>query len=180
MRDADRRKLYSRGRFIKKARAAGKLTDLWNPEKLFPPGYEYEWERNSVVLLFGIGVGLSLQFFGRLYQAAEVLYEYTDRRRVLREDAIAASFGHLVTGHWGLYVPLVLFLTAMMIYHYSYYYRVTRSIYLMRRLPRRGVVFKSCVMGPLTGLGMAAVVLALLYLLYYGIYVLVIPGECLP
>lgn len=150
------------------------------PEKFFPPGYEYEWERNSAVLLLGIGVGLSFQFFERLYQAAEVLYEYTDRKRVLREDVMAASFGQLVTGHWGLYVPLVLFLAAMTIYHYIYYYRVTRSIYLMRRLPRRGVVFKSCVMGPLLGFGMAAAFVALLYLLYYGMYLLVIPGECLP
>lgn len=153
---------------------------LRNPEKFFPPGYKYEWERNSAVLLFGIGVALSLQFFGRLHQAAEVLYEYTDRGRMIREDAAAASFWQLVTGHWGLFVPLVLFLTVMTIYHYIYYYRGTRSIYLMRRLPRRGVVFKSCVTGPLIGLGMAIVILAPLYLLYYGIYLLVIPGECLP
>ena len=153
---------------------------LWNPEKCFPPGYEYEWERNSAVLLLGIGAGLSLQFFERLYRAAEVLYEYTDRKRVLREDVTAASFGQLVTGHWGLYIPLVLFLAVMTIYHYIYYYRVTRSIYLMRRLPRRGVMFKSCVLGPLLGVGAAAAVLSLLYLLYYGMYLLVIPGECLP
>lgn len=180
MGEADRRKLHSRGQFIQKTRAEGKLTVLWNPEKFFPPGYEYDWERKSAVLLLGIGAGLSFQFFGRLYRAAAALYEYTDRRRVLRKDAMAASFGQLVTGHWGLYVPLVLFLTAMMIYHYIYYYRETRSIYLMRRLPRRGVVLKSCVLGPLLGLGMAAVILALLYLLYYGVYLLVIPGECLP
>lgn len=180
MGDTDNRKLHSRGRFIQKARAGGKQTDLWNPEKIFPPGYEYEWERNSAVLLLGTGVGLSLLFYRRLHQAAEVLYEYTDRRRVLRKDAVAVSFQQLVENHWGLYVPLLLFLTAMMIYHYIYYYRETRSIYLMRRLPRRGVVFKSCVMGPLLGFGVAVVILMLLYLLYYGCYLLVIPGECLP
>ena len=180
MDDIYRRLSFGSGHSKQKVRAGRKKTGLWNPEKFFPPGYEYEWERNSAVLLFGIGVALSLQFFGRLYQAAEALYEYTDRGRVLREDVVAASFGHLVTGHWGLYVPLVLFLTAMMIYHYIYYYRVTRSIYLMRRLPGRGVVLKSCVAGPLTGLGMVIVILALLYLMYYGIYLLVIPGECLP
>lgn len=180
MRDTDRRSFYGSKRSKQKAPHGGKRKALWNPEKYFPPGYEYEKERNSAVLLFGICAGLSLQFFGKLYQAVEALYEYTGGKRMLREDAAAASFGRLVTGHWGLYVPLVLSLTAMMIYHYIYYYRETRSIYLMRRLPGRGVVLKSCVMGPLFGLGVSAVMAALLYLLYYGIYLLVIPGECLP
>lgn len=180
MGDICRRSFFGSGHSKQKTRAGGKQTDLWNPERFFPPGYEYEWERKSAVLLLGTGVGLSLLFFRRLHQAAEVLYEYTDRMRVLRKDAVAVSFGQLVANHWGLYVPLLLFLTAMMIYHYIYYYRETKSIYLMRRLPRRGAVLKSCVMGPLSGLGMAAVILALLYLLYYGCYLLVIPGECLP
>lgn len=154
--------------------------DLLKPGNFFPPGYAYESELSSAIILLGIGAGLSLSFFRNLYRTVEALYEYENHRRVLRENAVAASFGHLVTGHWGLYVPFVLFLTAMMIYHYFYYYRETKSIYLMHRLPRRGVLLKSCVKGPLLGLGIGAVALAALYLLYYGIYLLVIPGECLP
>ncbi|MDE7225166.1 MAG: hypothetical protein K2O34_15475, partial [Acetatifactor sp.] len=61
-------------------------TNLWEPKNYFPPGYEYERERNSAILLLGIGAGLSLQFFKNLYYAAEALYEYVDYRRVLRED----------------------------------------------------------------------------------------------
>lgn len=154
--------------------------DIWKPENYFPPGYEYEQERNNAGLLLGISAVLSLFYFRDLYRAVEALYEYENHRRVLRENAVAASFGHLVTNHWGLYVPFVLFLTAMMIYHYFYYCRETKSIYLMRRLPQRGVLFKSCVKGPLLGLGIGAASVAVLYLLYYGIYLLVIPAECLP
>lgn len=149
--------------------------------KCFPPGYEeYEKERNAAGLLLGIGVLLSFQFFGNLYHAVNALYEYVGRRRVLKAGAVAASFGRLVTGHWGLYVPWVLFLAAMVLYHYFYYRRETKSIYLMRRLPKRGVLLKSCVEGPLLGLLTGAAALAVLYLLYYGLYLLVIPGECLP
>ena len=154
--------------------------DLWKSGNYFPPGYEYEQERNSAGLLLGIGAGLSLSFFRNLYRAVKALYEYENHQWGLRENAVAASFGHLVTGHWGLYVPFVLFLVAMMIYHYFYYRRETKSIYLMRRLPRRGVLFKSCVKGPLLGLGIGAAALTVLYLLYYGIYLLAIPKECLP
>ncbi|MDE7223066.1 MAG: hypothetical protein K2O34_04715, partial [Acetatifactor sp.] len=86
----------------------------------------------------------------------------------------------LVTGHWGLYVPFVLFLAATMVYHYFYYRRETKSIYLMHRLPRRSVMFASCIKGPLLGMAIGAVALAALYLLYYAIYLLAIPRECLP
>ncbi len=168
------------GRSKQKVRTGGKQAGLWKPETCFPPGYDYESERNYAVLLLGLGIGLSLQFFISLHRSAEVLYEYRDREWVLREGAVAASFGKLVTGHWGLYVPLFLFLAAMMAYHYIYYYHETRSIYLMRRLPGRWTVLKSCVAGPLLGMGLAAMILTSLYLMYYGMYLLVIPGECRP
>lgn len=152
----------------------------WMPEAYFPPGYEYEWEWKGAAALLGVGAAFSLMFFRNLYGAAEILYIDTDRGRVVSEGAAAASFGQLISNHWGLYLPFFLFLTAMIIYHYTYYFRGTRSIYLMRRLPGRGAVFKSCAAGPLLGMGTGLAGLALLYLLYYGIYLLVIPGECLP
>ncbi|MDE5893540.1 MAG: hypothetical protein K2H45_11520, partial [Acetatifactor sp.] len=140
------------------------LKGLSNPEDYFPPGYEYEMERNSAGLLLGIGAVLSLSFFVNLYHAVEALYEYVNHRQILRKNAVAASFAELVGGQWMFYIPFVLFLAAMVIYHYFYYCRETKSIYLMRRLPRRGVLFKSCVKGPLLGLGIGTVALAALYL----------------
>ncbi len=153
---------------------------LREPEGLYPPGYEYKKERNSAVLLLAIGVVLSFQFFGNLYHVVRALNAYRDygMSRALGEGALELpSFGRLVTGHWGLYVPCFLFLTAMMIYHYFYYSHETRSIYLMRRLPERGVLIRSCVQGPLLGMGLGAAFLGGLYLLYYIIYLLAIPWE---
>ena len=154
--------------------------ELSKPGDYFPPGYEYEMERNSAMLLLGIGAVLSLSFFVNLYHAVEVLYEYVDHRQILRKNAVATSYAELVGVQWRFYIPFVLFLAAMVIYHYFYYRRETKSIYLMRRLPQRGVLFKSCVKGPLLGLGIGTVALAALYLLYYGIYLLAVPWECLP
>lgn len=180
MTEMNEKSLCRGGHSKQKGRTGGKQAGLWKPEIYFPPGYGYEEERNAAILLMGLGTGLSLLFFMSLHQAAEVLYEYRDGERVLREGAVAASFGKLVSGHWGLYVPLFLFLTAMMVYHYIYYFRGTRSIYLMRRLPGRWTVLKSCVAGPLLGMGLAAAALTLLYLTYYGLYLLVIPVGCRP
>lgn len=155
---------------------------LGKPERFFPPGYAYEWERNIAGLLFAIGAGLSLSFFNRLYHTREMLCDYDNgtRQWFLRKGVVAASFTELIREHWRFYVPFVLFLAIMVSCHYFYYYRESKSIYLMRRLPRRGVTLGSCVKGPFLGLAVGAAALAALYLLYYGTYLLVIPRECLP
>lgn len=151
---------------------------LW---KHFPPGYEYETERNMSVLLLGLAAALSLQYFARLSDACEMLY-YVDRfaARKVRPGAVAASFGQLAFPYGSLFLPYYLFLAIMMVYHYLYYYRDTKSIYLMRRLPERGVLAKSCVQAPLLGMAAGALTMAALCLLYYGLYLLVMPGECMP
>ena len=80
----------------------------------------------------------------------------------------------------GLFVPYFLFLAIMAAFHYAYYHRETKSIYLMRRLPRRSVLVASCVRAPLLGMAVGAAAEAVLGVIYYGIYLLVMPGVCAP
>lgn len=153
-------------------------------EKLFPPGYEYKGELWLAGLLWGGAAGVSvLRFALGLYVAVGKLYQnlsHMDYRKVLREGARVEAYAELVEWYWALWIPAILFLAAMPLYHYFYYYRDTRSIYVMRRLPRRGITFKSCVRGPALGVVIVLVTAVLLYLLYYGIYCLGVPAECMP
>lgn len=166
-------------RIMKERGALDRKRKLWGPESCSPPGYEY-WrrERNGAAFLLGIGAAFSLRFFGRLYQMVKSLYLYVGRERVLREDAreMLLPFGRLVQGHWGLYVPFFLFLAAVAVFHYLYYCRETKSIYLMRRLP--AALAASCLLGPLSGMAAGAAAFGLLQLLYYGIYLLSVPKVC--
>lgn len=146
----------------------------------FPPGYEYEKEKNAALLLLGIGAGLSLRFFTDLFAAAEKLYETVLGRRVLKAGVQAVPFAQLVQGHWVFYIPLLFLLFTAIPWRYFYYYHATKSIYLMRRLPRHSILFKSCTQGSVLLAGTSAALLTILYLLYYGFYWLVIPAECLP
>ena len=155
---------------------------LWEKlRKCFPPGYEYERERNLAVLLLGIAAALSLQYFVRLKDAYGMLY-YVDRaqRRTVRPGAVAIAFWQLAHPYGSLFLPYFLFLAFLAVYHYTYYYRETKSIYLMRRLPERGVLVKSCMQAPLLGMAAGALAMAALCLVYYGVYLLGIPGECMP
>lgn len=155
-------------------------------EKLFPPGYEYETEVWLAVFFWGGTVGASAIYFAvYLHGAIEKLYQHAPYvsigfRRVLREGARVEAFAELVEWYWALWLPAFLFLAVMPLIHYIYYYRDTRSIYVMRRLPRRGITFKSCVRGPALGAGIVLATAAFLYLLYFGIYRLGVPAECMP
>ena len=154
--------------------------------RYFPPGFDYQKEWKRAFCLLGIGMGLSLQFFVRLYNAVGELYQYeVDQQnekwiRVLKEGVMAKPFWHLVKGHIKFYIPYFLFLVAMVFCHYLYYYSTEKCIYLMRRLPKRGAFIKSCVQFPLFGVVLGTACLAVLYLLYYMIYFIVIPRGCLP
>lgn len=159
-----------------------KVGRLWTElQPCFPPGYDFVWERNTAAVLLALPVVLSLPYFRKLRQAVEYLY-YMDRNgsRVLRPDAAASSFLALAGEYGGLFAPYFLFLAIMIFFHYSYYHRETKSIYLMRRLPCRRVLVESCVRAPLLGMAVGILVEAMLGLLYYGSYLLVIPKECMP
>lgn len=154
---------------------------IQEPGRYFPPGYEYETEGMAAGVLLGIGMLLSLQFIAVLYREQERLRYLleADSARVWPET-VAQPFLGLIQTHAVFYTPFWLFLLGMVVYHYFYYYRDTKSIYVMRRLPRRDVLWRSCVMGPLLGAVSGTVILVLLYLVYFGSYLLVIPAECLP
>ncbi len=143
----------------------------------YPPGYGFVQEWKVGGILFGFGVIFSFYFFVELYDAYIMLAVYEQGHVVgVLEGAVAKPFLQLIDAR--RFVPFFLFQAVMAVYHYFYYYQGAKSIYLMRRLPRGGVLIKSCVFGPLLCGGAGAVAAATLHLLYYFIYLLVIPGEC--
>ncbi|MDE7327524.1 MAG: hypothetical protein K2N63_14830 [Lachnospiraceae bacterium] len=156
--------------------------------KYFPPGFNYEREWKWAFLLFGGGVVVSLRYYLKLYRAIESLYYYEYERwgdkirwvKVFKEGELVEPFGRLVEGDWMFFVPFFLYLTAMMVVHYMYYKSTEKCLYLMRRLPGRGKLLKSCVQVPLFGVVAGAVCLAVLYFLYYIVYLIMVPKGCLP
>lgn len=151
---------------------------LKDPARYFPPGYAYENEWKTVKFLWIVGVVLSLQYFAELYAAADRLYSYQNGIRTLNINAVSPPFLELISGHWIFYIPLFLFLVLMIAFHYFYYYN-TKSIYVMHRLPS-AVLLKSCAQAPVLGICLTLISLIVLYLLYCGIYFIVIPKRCLP
>lgn len=149
-------------------------------DRFYPPGYEWRGELYSVGILWLLAFFLSWEYLFGLYRMTNRLYYYQEGHWIVYSNAVADSFAETVGRSWLGYAAPLLFLVLMTLWHYFSYWRETKSIYVMRRLPRRGVVFASCVKGP--ALCTVAVVLAAaaLYLLYLGLYWLAVPKECMP
>ena len=156
--------------------------------KLNPPGYEYRSEFQSNGRLFGLGLGMSFSFFVELYEAYDNLFMWyrhlglgqTQPVWQLKPDVIAVPFVSLMETYFWWYLPWLLGLLVSVVLHYIYYYRGTKSIYVLRRVRSPYVVVKSCVLAPLIQLAAGAVTALVWYFLCYGIYLCVIPGECFP
>ena len=166
---------------IEKRKGRVKMRIWKEPERFFPPGYEYRKEWYAAGLLYVLGIALNLQFIGRLWEAAASLYyENYPNGMILREGAVADSYFQVLGDCPGFWLPFYLFLIALIFLHYAYYLRETKSIYLMRRLPHRKVLWKSCLQAPLMGLGLGTTGILVLYLIYYVVYLLMMPAESLP
>lgn len=140
-------------------------------KKFYPPGYDVTGEWWGIGLLWGIGFFFSIiQYFTRLARAERRTYEHRGGELVLTGGNVTEPFWSLAEGIWWFFLPLVIFTASMILNHYLYYFRETKSIYLMRRLPRRELVWENCIQAPAFCLGVEAVFLGLTYLLFYGAY----------
>ncbi|MCM1189911.1 MAG: hypothetical protein NC541_11525 [bacterium] len=155
-----------------------KVREKW--KNCYPPGYDISREWWGLATLLGLGFFLSLGYFVRLGSAVNRLYVWVGNERVLAQGAVAEPFLSLTEGTGVLFLPLALFTLCMIPYHYLYYFHETKSIYLMRRLPRRELILSSCVRAPGFCLLAEGLFVAALYLFYFGIYLLAVPPQCRP
>lgn len=155
---------------------------MWEKMKTwFPPGYDYRQEWRAFFIILAAGCFISLGYLFELdNHVCELFYHDSKQGRILRPGAVALPFWSLIQNWlWGFGFPLF-YGIACAVDHMLYYRRSTRSIYLMKRLPKRSVWVKSCFQGAGAELMITAAAVVLLLLLYRLCYVLRIPKECMP
>ena len=150
-----------------------------------PPGFpvNLEWQ------VFGLGevlaFAVSLRFVIRLDRAVQELYRFRrlpngEVQKFLLPGARMPFFSDLLAGTMVGFVVLALCCIALPALHYAHYYTGSKSIYLMRRLPDRGLLHRQCWTLPLFLLGLCVLTAAVLVLLYYLLYRFRTPAGCLP
>lgn len=149
-------------------------------KKLYPPGYPVWGELVGVSILLGMTLIMNIQFLFRLTRMLQRLFYMEGRERMLVPGAMAQSFTQLTDRCWTGFVLALVFLAIMTVERYLYYWSLTKSIYVMRRIPKHGVILASCVKGSVLWSVLFGLLELVLFGLYLGLYWLLVPEECMP
>ena len=101
-------------------------------------------------------------------------------KKILWNNARMPAFFELLDKSLFGYLVLSVGMVVMAVYSYGYFYRDSRSIYLMRGLPDRWELHRRCLPLPAVGILICTVTSLVNGMIYYGIYRLFTPVECLP
>lgn len=148
--------------------------------RLTPPGIDTELELRWLAAGLGMAAALSLTFFGWFGQALGELYAIGPLgRRTLREGAVMTPFYRLLGNSlWG-FAAVALAAPALAVWHYLYHRQGSRADYRMRRLPDRWEYHRRCLALPALALVAAALMAAVMTLIFYGVYRLCTPEQCM-
>ena len=149
--------------------------------KYAPAGIPIKNEIRLFFISLGIACIYSMGFLIRYLDARNELFETTlTGQKVLIISARMPHFSTLIANaFFGFFLAGLLALAAS-IYHYFFHSQGSKSIYLMKRLPRKWELYKRCFALPGMAILITVLTALLLYLLYYGIYVYFTPSACLP
>lgn len=149
-------------------------------ERWVPPGMDVRRE------LSGIGGGLvvlwlfSLQFFIPYMSCRNMLYVTVNGIKSMKPGAVMPDFVTLTPGIFGVFPLFFLGMVVLTISHFHYHRQGgSRPIYLMRRLPNRWEYWRRCLTLPLLGLLAAVCLMCVLFGIYFAVYLLCTPPECL-
>ena len=144
-----------------------------------PPGMSQRREQIGFYLLLAAGMVHSLSFF-RVYQIAlEQLYRRQDMAWIPAELIWMEDFYVLARGRYLIFGLAMLWCVANVIFRYLYYYQGSKSIYLMRRLPARQELHRSCLVRPLQRMALCLGILMLILLISYAFYMENTPAQWL-
>lgn len=150
-------------------------------DRFAPAGYDWRQELKYFAGGLISAFLYSLRYLGRLRNGYEALYTTSPLtgKRVLRGDLMMTNFCDLIDNCL-LAFPLVALMMAVFgVLHYAYHRRGSRSDYTMRRLPDPWEMHRRCLTIPVCTVLICLITEFAMLLVYYGIYMLVTPPECL-
>ena len=125
-------------------------------------------------------LGSFLIFVIRYENARERLYEDVLGRRLLRSGAQIDPLAEILSGTFRLAVVYGILTLVNIAGNYMTFYRESKSIYLMRRIPDRWELPRRCAAVPLIGLAAGLILTAILICLCNLIYFKATPPQCIP
>ena len=149
-------------------------------EKYAPPGINVSTEVGWFVAGVVLATLHSLCFLVEYMQAKNELYMRKGDGLVLMEGAIIKDFATLTDGLFLTFQIVCIVTLLVTIYHYAYHYQGSKMMYFMKRLPDKWEVHRRCWALPVAGFCITVVWMTTLKIIYYAIYLLCTPSQCLP
>ena len=149
-------------------------------EKHAPLGIDVSTHVGLYLFCMFIATLHSMLFLLAYGNAVNALYDYHVGKKVLREGAMIVGFDVLTEGIFTTGIAMCIVTLLVVIYYYLYHYQGSKMMYLMRRLPDKTEVIRRCWTLPITGSVLMAAWMFVLRMIYYAIYILCTPSQCLP
>lgn len=155
--------------------------------RLCPPDAAPGAYRSAHVFAVGGVAGFTaLILLLRICSARSILYRTRGSRRELIDGATAPDYGGLVAGDGFIGTFPLLLLTGLLLLglalvcvkNYRDLSQGSRAIWLMRRLPDRWELPRRCCGLPLLGMAAALVLFLIVVLVFYFVYLWLIPEPC--
>ena len=143
------------------------------------PGYNYEGEKTTFIVMMILSGFCCLIYDYRYSTARNRLYDWNGKEKVLNVHAVMPDFADLLGWTlWGFLISAGIMLIYIGV-RYNYLHQESKSIYLMRRLPSKGEIFRRCAVIPLAEALLFVLCWLVLLLLFFAIYMISTPDECL-
>ena len=149
-------------------------------ERYAPLGINLAQEVLYWVMTMTISTVWSMQFLLRYWNVYEKLFEWRGQKRVLMEGAMVPLFETLTENLFEVFFLVLIYCVLTAVYHYFYHYQGSKMMYLMKRLPKKLELHIRCWTLPVAGTVIAVVWMLILKFIYYAIYLLCTPNQCLP
>ncbi len=149
-------------------------------EKYAPLGIDVTTELAGYIAGVIIATLQSLLFLYHYLYALGELYTTRAGKRVLIEGVMIQDFGTLMEGVFLLAFMMCGITLSRVAYYYIYHYQGSKMMYLMKRLPEKWELHKRCWTLPIAGVVLLVIWMSVLRMLYFAIYILCTPSQCLP
>lgn len=148
-------------------------------ESYAPPGINLAQEVIYWIMTMTISTFWSMLFIIQYLENRNLLYKTMAGKKVLIEGAMMPTFEDLITGRFEVFYLVIFYCVIIAVYHYFYHYQGSKMMYLMKRLPNKWEVHVRCLSLPICASVIAMIEMLVLKMLYYAIYILCTPSQCL-
>lgn len=144
-----------------------------------PPGYDYKYEKTVLFCASIFSICWSLVFYVRYFIGLRELYSYRGGKRELIKGRMMPQFYELAGGAFIGFSAVFFVLLCFIVLRYAYYYRGSKSIYTMKRLPQKYELSVSCLVLPIIFMLLCVLVIFAVLLFDLAFYLIFTPKQCL-